>query len=394
MKKFLEFVKKDIVLCVACVLAVISCFFVTPDEKYIDYIDFRTLAILFCLMCVMAGLNELGLFKKIAEGLLEKASGILGLSLCLVLMCFFFSMLITNDVALLTFVPFTFTAFAMLSQEQKNRYIIPVIVFETIAANLGSMLTPVGNPQNLYLYSKAGMSFSEFILLMLPYSALSLVLLVGALFLLCRRDSSDKKADAKSEKEVVSQGVFSLTLTELFAKSSTKYHSKLIMYLMLFIVAMLVVLKLLPYGVMLLLTIVLVLLADRKTLGKVDYSLLVTFIGFFVFIGNMGRISAVSDFLKAVVQGHEVLTAVISSQFISNVPAALLLSGFSDNYRALIVGTDLGGLGTLIASMASLISYKMVAKEEDVPTGKYFAYFTVANIVFLVFLSVLHIIIG
>lgn len=392
MKKILYFVKKDIVLVIACLLAVISSFVVTPDEKYVDYIDFRTLAILFCLMSVMAGLNELGLFKKIAEGMLEKAKGIRGLSMCLVLMCFFFSMLITNDVALITFVPFTFTAFAMLPAEQKTKYIIPVIALETIAANLGSMLTPVGNPQNLYLYGKAQMGFGEFILLMLPYSLMSLVILVVSVIVLCRNDKTKQKSETKTKKDVVSQSGFSLTLTELFAKSSTKYHSKLIMYLMLFIVAMLVVLKLLPYEVMLLMTVILVVLVDRATLKKVDYSLLVTFVGFFVFIGNMGRIDAISSFLESVVKGHEVLTSVIASQFISNVPAALLLSGFTDNYRALIIGTDLGGLGTLIASMASLISYKMVAREKDIPTGKYFAWFTVSNVIFLIVLAGLHLI--
>lgn len=394
MKKIMDFIKKDVVLCVACLLALVSAFFITPDRQYIDYIDFRTLAILFSLMCVMAGLNELGVFKKIAEGMLEKAGSLLELSLSLVLMCFFFSMLITNDVALITFVPFTFTAFKMLPEDKKNAYIIPVIVFETIAANLGSMLTPVGNPQNLYLYGKSGMGFGEFIMLMLPYSLASLLLLVLAILFLCRNDRKKQKTDTENKKEVVHQGVFSLTLTEMFAKSSTKYHAKLIMYIMLFIVAMMVVLKLIPFEVMLLLTVILVLLADGKTLLKVDYSLLITFVGFFIFIGNMGRIDAISAFLQSVVKGHEVLTSVLSSQFISNVPAALLLSGFTDNYRALIIGTDLGGLGTLIASMASLISYKMVAKEKDISTGKYFAYFTLANIAFLIVLSILHLFIG
>lgn len=392
MKKILEFVKKDVVLCVAVLLGLISAFIVTPDKQYIEYVDLRTLAILFSLMCVMAGLNKLGLFKKIAEGLLKKAHTVLGLSLTLVLLCFFFSMLITNDVALITFVPFTFTTFGMLD-ESKKKYIIPTIVFETIGANLGSMMTPIGNPQNLYLYGKAGMGFSEFILLMLPYTLTSLVLLLISIFAVCRNDiKKDKKAEAK-EKAVVSQGFFSLTLTELFAKSSTKYHAKLIMYLMLFIVALLTVLGFLPYPIMLFITFVLVLLVDRRTLLKVDYSLLVTFVGFFVFIGNMGRIPAISEFMGKIVSGNEVATAIISSQVISNVPAALMLSGFSDNYRALIIGTDLGGLGTLIASMASLISYKMVAKEKDVNTGKYFGFFTAMNIAYLFVLVIVHLII-
>lgn len=391
MKKILDFIKKDIVLCVAVTLAIISSFVVTPDKEYIEYVDLRTLAILFSLMCVMAGLNELGLFKKIAEGLLKKASTVLGLALTLVLLCFFFSMLITNDVALITFVPFTFTTFGML-EESKKKFIIPTICLETIGANLGSMMTPIGNPQNLYLYGKSGMSFAEFIMLMLPYTFTSLVLLLISIMVICRQDLG-KKASKARKSEVVSQGFFSLTLTELFAKASTKYHSKLIMYLLLFVVALLTVLGFLPYQIMFMLTFILVLLVDKKTLIKVDYSLLITFIGFFVFIGNMGRIPAISDFMGKIVAGNEVATAIISSQIISNVPAALMLSGFSDNYKALIIGTDLGGLGTLIASMASLISYKMVAKEKDISTGKYFGFFTIMNVLYLAVLVLLHLII-
>lgn len=393
MKKILNFIKKDIVLCVAVILAVISAFFVTPDKQYIEYVDLRTLAILFSLMSVMAGLNELGLFKKVAESLLKKAHTVGGLIITLVLLCFFFSMLITNDVALITFVPFTFTTFAMLDGDKK-KFIIPTIVFETIGANLGSMMTPIGNPQNLYLYGQSGMSFAEFIKLMLPYTMASLVLLIISVLLVCKNELKKESHDKGEKKKVVSQGFFSLTLTELFAKSSTKYHSKLIMYLMLFIVALLTVLGFLPYQIMFLITVVLIVLVDKKTLLKVDYSLLITFVGFFVFIGNMGRVPAISEFMQKVVNGNEVATAIISSQFISNVPAALMLSGFSDNYRALIIGTDLGGLGTLIASMASLISYKMVAREKEVSTGKYFGFFTLMNVLYLAALVLLHVIIS
>ncbi|MDE5588083.1 MAG: anion permease, partial [Acetatifactor sp.] len=178
MKRILAFFKKETVLCVSLILAVASMFIVPPDINYGGYIDFRTLAILFCLMSVMAGFQKAGVFGRIAKKFLGHVKSGRGLILTLVLLCFFSGMFITNDVALITFVPFTFIILGMLGDEQKDRLALPIVVMQTIAANLGSMLTPVGNPQNLYLYGRAGLSIPEFLLLMLPYTLLSLVLLV------------------------------------------------------------------------------------------------------------------------------------------------------------------------------------------------------------------------
>ena len=402
MKKFFDFVKKEAVLSVAVFLAIISMFIVKPDKQYLEYIDFRTLAILFCLMCVMAGFQALGVFKKIATGLIDRTRTLRSVMIILVLLCFFFAMVITNDVALITFVPFTFTTFNLMEGGKAKNLIAPTIVLETIAANLGSMLTPIGNPQNLYLYSIANMGFVDFVLLMLPYTIVSLGLILAFVVFFYRKEvpNTISKEDETVLKEttgskpVVSQGVFSVTLTELFEKSNNKYHSMLIMYIMLFLVALMTVARALPYPVMFFITLVLVALSDRKVLMKVDYSLLFTFVGFFIFIGNMGRIPSVSEFLRNIVTGNETLVGILSSQVISNVPAALLLSGFTENYADLIVGVHLGGLGTLIASMASLISFKMVAKDADTKTGHYFKLFTVLNVVFLVVLFVLNILMG
>ena len=402
MKKFLDFVKKEAVLSVAVFLAIISMFIVKPDKQYLEYIDFRTLAILFCLMCVMAGFQALGVFKKIATGLIDRTRTLRSVMVILVLLCFFFAMVITNDVALITFVPFTFTTFNLMEGGKAKKLIAPTIVLETIAANLGSMLTPIGNPQNLYLYSIANMGFVDFVLLMLPYTIVSLGLILAFVVFFYRKEvpNTISKEDETVLKEttgskpVVSQGVFSVTLTELFEKSNNKYHSMLIMYIMLFLVALMTVARALPYPVMFFITLVLVALSDRKVLMKVDYSLLFTFVGFFIFIGNMGRIPSVSEFLRNIVTGNETLVGILSSQVISNVPAALLLSGFTESYADLIVGVNLGGLGTLIASMASLISFKMVAKDSDTKTGHYFKLFTVLNVVFLVVLFVLNILMG
>ena len=366
MKKIISFMKQETVLSVALFLAVISTFIIPPDAEYLDYIDFRTLAILFCLMSVMAGLREIGVFEAMAQKMLGKVKNVRQVILILIMLCFFSSMFITNDVALITFVPFTFIVLNLLSLEEKEKWMVPVVVMQTIAANLGSMLTPIGNPQNLYLYGKSGISLDSFIGLMLPYTALSFLLL--CIFVAIKGKSSKEKIHVTFEKMV--------HITE---------KKKLVLYLCLFLCSLFTVARIVPYGISLFLTIACILVIDRKILSKVDYCLLLTFVGFFVFIGNMGRVEVFHAFLEKVIEGREVITAALASQVISNVPAALLLSGFTQETEALIIGTNLGGLGTLIASMASLISYKFVVREK-----KYFLYFTGANVVFLAILMCLY----
>lgn len=380
-KKLCAFIKKETVLTVAIVLAVISAVPVTPDKAYAGYIDFRTLSILFCLMAVMAGLQKLGVFRKVAGMLLRHTRNTVQLVEVLVLLCFFFSMVITNDVSLITFVPFTFIVLRLSGEDAMKKLAVPVIILQTIAANLGSMLTPIGNPQNLYLYGKAQMSAGAFILLMLPYSLVSLLLLV-----LCAA------VTAKRSKISV-QGVTTVSLGDNVESETAERKGYLLpMYLLLFLLCLFTVARVIPYPVTLVIVAAAVLILDRSTITKVDYSLLLTFVGFFVFIGNMGRMPAFRDFLQGIIGGREVVTSVIASQVISNVPAALLLSGFTEDVQALIVGTNLGGLGTLIASMASLISYKQVAGEIPEEKKRYFGWFTVANIAFLAILLVLNII--
>lgn len=373
--KIKDFLKKEVVLCVATVLAVLSAFVVLPDGQYVEYIDFRTLGILLSLMCVMAGLQELGIFRMIAQQFLTRVKSLRGIVAILVLLCFFFSMLITNDVALITFVPFTFTVLGMLSREVRQTQLIPVVVFQTIGANLGSMLTPIGNPQNLYLYGRAGLGMGEFLQLMLPYTLVSLVVIMVPAC--CRKGLS---------------GELELTFQQPARLEGKAW--KLMVYLALFIICLLAVAHVLPYQAMLLMVVPVVAIMDFKVLKKVDYSLLLTFIAFFVFIGNMGRIPAFREFLQTIIQGNEVYTAILSSQVISNVPAALLLSEFTTDYPALIVGVNLGGLGTLIASMASLISYKFIAADKDCNKGKYFCAFTLANICILVLLVLVYIVVA
>lgn len=368
--KIKQFVKQEIVLCVTAVLAVLSMFFVPPDAAYIGYIDLRTLAILFSLMAVMAGLRRQGVFDRLGRTLLAQTGSTLQLVLVLVGLCFFGSMVITNDVSLLTFVPFTFVVLSGLAPDARRALTVPVVCMQTIAANLGSMLTPIGNPQNLYLYGKSGINIAAFISLMLPYTVVSLLLLVLWAGALCRGQASACSCAHLQQPDVAADRKIVLLDAALF------------------VVCLLAVIRVLPYGVAFAAVLLCTLFADRSTLRCVDYSLLLTFVAFFIFIGNLGRVQAFSDWLQAILTGREVPVAVLASQVTSNVPAALLLSGFTEKTSALIIGTNLGGLGTLIASMASLISYRQIARELPEEKGRYFKLFTLSNLVFLAILLV------
>lgn len=374
MKKIKVFIKREAVLCAALFLAVLSAFGTPPDRAYAGYIDYRTLAILFCLMCVMAGLQKTGVFFGVAKKLLQRVKGSVGLVLFLVLICFFSSMLITNDVALLTFVPFTFTVLDLLGEKVRRRLCLPVVAMQTIAANLGSMLTPIGNPQNLYLYGKAQMAAGDLLALMLPYTLFSLALLTVWGVVLGKKNRTMGPNAWEGNQAFLGQGQIQL------AEGAGR---DLAVYLLLFVFCLLAVGRVLAWQVVLVVVAVAVWATDRKVFARVDYSLLLTFVGFFVFIGNVGRIPAFRGFLQEAVGGREVYTAILASQAISNVPAALLLSGFTQNYEGLLVGANLGGLGTLIASMASLISYKYVAKAEETRKGAYIRIFTTGNLCFL-----------
>ena len=364
--KLMEIIKKDTVLVIATILAIISMFFNPPSKEYVKFIDFRVLEILLALMIVMAGLSINGIFEGLGKSLIRKCSCTRMLGFVLIFLCFFSSMLLTNDVALITFVPLALLTLKMSGNE---KLIVKVVVMQTIAANLGSMLTPMGNPQNLYLYGISEMSIINFILLMLPYTIVSAVLLCIVIFTIKKED-------------------LTLNINSNEQKKGSKW--RVVVYLIMFILCILVVVRVLPWQYVTTLIFVVALFMEPEAVKRADYALLLTFIAFFIFIGNMGEIPAVKDMLSKLVEGREVIVSVISSQAISNVPAALLLSGFTTNYEGLIIGTNLGGLGTLIASMASLISYKQVTNEEGNIKEGYFMSFTLWNIVFLVVLMLTY----
>ena len=362
----ISILKKETVLSIAVILAMISMFAVHPDKRYLEYIDFRTICILFALMVIVAAFKSVDFFVVLADKLTGAVKKKCTLALVLVLLCFFASMIITNDVALITFVPFGIIVFGKLPEGEKRSWIIRVVIMETIAANLGSMLTPIGNPQNLYLFGISGMNITDFLELMLPYAVVSLVLLLVWIAISGLKDKKSKGANAEI-KPIGSVG------------SMQKNKEILIVYLALFMVMLLVVGRIVPYQVAFIMVLLYTAIRQRKLLREVDYSLLGTFAALFIFIGNLGRIPALAGFIERIMAGHEVQCAVAASQVMSNVPAAILLSGFTGNIRALIVGTNLGGLGTLIA------------REDRSMKGSYFLWFTLANIIFLFILMIFYI---
>lgn len=324
--------------------------------------DWRVLALLFGLMLVVKGLQSIGLFQYLGTKLLSHTKTARQLSLLLTALCFFSAMLITNDVALITFVPFAVMVLVMAGEK---RLLIPVIVLQTVSANLGSMLTPIGNPQNLYLYSAFSIPMKTFLLQMLPLTVLSFFLLI-----LCNLTLPNERIQVEALKEI-----------------PAPHRSRLICYLLLFLVALSCVLRLLTWPVMLVILVLAVLLLDRTLFRSVDYFLLLTFVCFFLFIGNMERIPAVSGLMRTFIRGRELPLSILFSQCISNMPTAILLSGFTEKSRDLLYGVNIGGLGTLIASLASVISFRIYGAGENVSKGKYLKAFTLYNILFLAVLS-------
>lgn len=355
-----SFFRNETVLAVSAAAACLSAVFVPPSSKYIGYIDFKVLALLFSLMAVVAGLRKIGTFEVLAHELLKKSSSVKGVSLVLVLVSFFLAMFVTNDVALITMVPFTIAVLDFISEKR----LIFVIVMETAAANMGSMLTPIGNPQNLYLFSYYGLSAGRFMALTLPICMISLILIM-ALTLTVKGQRINIVFDVDAN----------ITSSKAFAS-----------YAVLFLLCLLTVLNLADYRFTLAVVVVVIFTTDRSLFKEIDYCLLLTFVAFFIFVGNVGQLESVSDIMYDLLDGRELYASALISQVISNVPAAVMLSGFTEDYKALILGTDIGGLGTLIASLASLISFKIYSKRREADKKLYLITFTVINAALLVLL--------
>lgn len=364
LRSTLTFFKKETVLSIAALLAFLSAFLVHPSAEYLSYPDYRVLALLFCLMLVVAGLQSIGVFGYLGNLLLQKVHTTRQLAFLLTALCFFSAMFITNDVALITFVPFTLLVLQMANEAER---ILPVVILQAVAANLGSMATPVGNPQNLFLCGKFNLTAGDFFATLLPFTVISFVVLcIAALW----GKKGTVQVSFKEPARITSMRLFAV-LVALFA------------------LCLLAVFRVVHYGPVTLIVVAVLAVMRPQLFRKVDVSLLATFVFFFIFAGNMGEIPALRDVLAGLMAKNALLTSAVSSQFISNVPSAVLLANFTDDWQGLLLGVDLGGLGTPIASLASLIALRYYFNCPGAQRGKFLLWFTVVNVAGLVGLVLL-----
>lgn len=359
--KIKAFIQKETVLFIAALCAAATMFLVPPSAEYLHYIDFRVLCLLLCLMAVVAGFKSVGAFQWLTWQLLRRIRSGRILGVTLVMLPFFSSMLVTNDVALLIFIPFTLE---LLAQLGFKKAMIPVIVLQTVAANLGSMATPVGNPQNLFLYAAYNLSAGDFFSVVLPLTAVSFLCIAAAAFPVLPKELSRQEL---KEEEINSV-------------------RNLLIYVTLFALCLLTVFRIVPYPVTTAVIVVILFFLNKSLLKQIDYMLLLTFVCFFVVSENLGQVDFVRNFLQNLLNQNTLLTSVGASQIISNVPAAVLLSGFTDQWRELLAGVNIGGLGTPIASLASLITLKLYMRWPGAQTGRFLGVFTAANLAGLVIL--------
>lgn len=360
MSSCITFIKKNPVLCIALLAAGITMFFVPPDAAYLGYFDLKTLTCLFSTLAVVAALRNIRFFTALARRIVRTAGDLRTAMLALIAITFIGSMLIANDMALLTFLPL---GFFILDSTGQRKYMAQTFILQNIAANLGGMLTPFGNPQNLYLYSFYEIPTGEFLLIMLPPFLFAIALIFLTVFLL-----------------------FPRTPLSIAGEEIALPRARTAVYVLLFLYSILIVFRFLPYQSALILIPVSLLFLDKRALLQVDYPLLFTFAAFFVFSGNMARIEAVQTLFSFLLQKSTLLFSTLSCQVISNVPTAILLSRFTDDYRQLLYGVNIGGTGTLIASLASLITFRSYMKEEPHGTRRYLFLFTLFNLVFLLLL--------
>lgn len=359
--KLMSMVRKNTVAVVAFVAALITVFVVPPDSEYLGYFDFKTLTCLFCVLAVVCALKNIKFFYILAKKIVQLFKTARKCILALVYVTFIGSMLIANDMALLTFLPL---GYFVLNATGKEKYMAFTFIMQNIAANLGGMLTPFGNPQNLYLYTKFEIDNLEFIKIMAPPFVLSVLLITICCVVFVKNEPLEVESD-------------SVTLPPL----------RTTVYLILFALAIAIVFRGIPYWIGLIIIPAVILFFDPKALSKVDYPLLLTFVFFFIFSGNMARIDVIRELFSMLLEKSTLIFSVISCQFISNVPSAILLSQFTDNYRDLLVGVNIGGVGTLISSLASLITLREYSKHNKGKVGKYVKQFSLFNFAFLFLLA-------
>ena len=354
----IAFLRENTVFCIALAAAAVTSVIVPPDAEYLSYFDFKTLTCLFCVLAVVCALRNIRFFTCLARGIVKRFSTLRSASVALIVITFVGSMLIANDMALLTFLPL---GYLVLTETHKERHMAFVFIMQNIAANLGGMLTPFGNPQNLYLYSFYNIPTAEFTAIMAPPFVAAVIMILLSCLVLPRE---------------------ALSLT--YRDEITLPAKRTVGYLILFALSIIIVFRFIPYWVGLAVIPLVLFFADRDALSKVDYPLLGTFCAFFVFAGNMSRIPAVRSLFEGLLENNTMLFSALSCQVISNVPSAILLSQFTDNYRQLLYGVNIGGAGTLIASLASLITFREYAKHNPGKTARYIGLFSLVNFLFLI----------
>ena len=359
--KLFEFIKKNAVVCISLVAAVITSLIVPVDKEYLGYFDYKTLTCLFCVLAVVCALKNINFFYMLARKVVLFFKNARMSILALVYITFIGSMLIANDMALLTFLPL---GYFVLTATGKRKYMAFTFIMQNIAANLGGMLTPFGNPQNLYLYTKYEIPNLEFMTIM----ALPFIFSVVIITVCCVLFVKPEPLSLSDEKIVLDP-------------------KRTILYLILFALSIVIVFRGIPYWIGLIVIPAVLLIVDREALKMVDYGLLFTFVFFFIFAGNMARIEVVRDLFSTLLDKNTLLFSVVSCQFISNVPSAILLSQFTNNYADLLVGVNIGGVGTLIASLASLITFREYVKHNPGKTGRYVGMFSLFNFGFLILLT-------
>lgn len=356
------FAKKNAVMLIALLAAIVTSIIVPVDKEYLGYFDFKTLTCLFCVLAVVCALKNINFFYMLARKVVQLFKNVRYSVLALVYITFIGSMLIANDMALLTFLPL---GYIVLTTTNKEKYMAFTFIMQNIAANLGGMLTPFGNPQNLFLYTKFNIPTGEFVSIMLFPFVIAIALITVCCLIFVKAEPMELSADK----------------TKIDMK-------KAILYLILFTLAIVIVFRAIPYWIGLIVIPTVLIFVDRKALKMVDYPLLFTFVFFFIFAGNMARIDIVRDFMSGLLEKNTLIFSAISCQFISNVPSAILLSQFTENYRDLLVGVNIGGVGTLIASLASLITFREYVKHNPNKVGSYIAKFSLFNFAFLIILII------
>ena len=366
--KVLEFAKSNAVTLIAALCAVVTSFIIPPDENYIEYFDFKTLTCLFCVLAVVCALRNIRFFYTMAKMIVRKFKTARMAILALVYITFIGSMLIANDMALLTFLPL---GYFILHTTGKEKYLAFAFIMQNIAANLGGMFTPFGNPQNLYLYSKFNIPDGEFMMIMLPPFLISIALITLCCLVFVKAEPLD-----------------------IEEKAAQLPLPRVIIYLVLFALSIAIVFRGIPYYIGLIVIPIALLFLDREALKQVDYGLLLTFVFFFIFSGNMARIDVVRQFFSSLLETNTLVFSALSCQFISNVPSAILLSQFTDNYRALLLGVNIGGVGSMISSLASLITFKEYSKQDPGHTLRYILKFSAYNFAFLIILILFCLLLG